>query len=433
MLPVVQNRIGSFNQILEGYIHHLYLDVKGLVTVGVGNLLKSPAAAALLPFTHGPNGALADAGEKSAAWNKVKAAPAGKPVNDKGDIYSALTDLRLSTAAVDALVIATGILFDNANLFEFPQHLNSPADAQLGLISMRWPGAWNDFPTFRAHVSKGEWCGAARECYFDEAGANSGTKRRNLANRWLFSLAARVAGMGLPATTLYFDNPGANKLFLFKGGQYLRYDWDTNDIDDGYPTPAAAAWSLPAPFDQGVDAAVDGFGATKVPAFFGKTYFFRGGQYVRYDWDSGAIDVGPASIAAWGLTGKFASGIDATVNGQGKYFGKLYFFKGDTYVRYDWATDKIDQGEMSIADGWDLPAPFTSGLDAAFSGEGPFKNRLYFFKGSQYVRCSWKPYAVLSTPTDISPAWGGLGGNGFGSGIGAAVNAPGCLPEMQQA
>lgn len=433
MLPVVQNRIDSFNRAFESYIHHLYRDVKGFVTVGVGNLIPSPTAAALLPFTHGPHGALAAAGEKAGAWNSVNAAPAGKLVTDAGDIYSVLTDLRLGDLAIDALVLATGIKFDNANVAEFPNYPDFSADAQLGLISMRWPGSWNMFKNFRAHVRNGEWCGAARECYFDDAGTNAGVKPRNLANRWLFSLAARVAGMELPPTTLYLDNPGANKLFLFKGGEYLRYDWDSNEVDKDYPASTAEAWRLPAPFSEGVDAAVDGFGGDKVPAFYGKTYFFRGGGYVRYDWDSNAVDVGPASLAAWGLKGEYAKGIDAAVNGQGKLFGKTFFFKGKTFVRYDWATDRIDQDETSIAEVLRLPEPFASGIDAAFNGEGPFKNRVYFFKGDKYIRCAWKPtFKVLSIPTDITPAWGGLAAQDFGSGIGAAVNAPGCLPEMQQ-
>jgi GH24 family phage-related lysozyme (muramidase) len=429
MLPVVLNRIISFNKGLEGYIHHMYLDVKGLVTVGVGNLLSSSAVAAALPFTNGLNGPLAAAGDKTAGWNAVHAAPAGKPVSDAGDSYSALSPLRLGDAAIDTIVLAKAASFDLTNAAMFPNYPSFSADAQLGMISMQWPGSFNTFPTFQAHVKKGEWFGAARQCYFDETN-NPGLKPRNLANRWLFSLMGRAVGMSLPTTTLYLDNPGANKLFLFKGGQYLRYDWDTDTVDSGYPA-ASMAWSLPSPFSQGVDAAVNGLGEYKVPAFYGKSYFFRGNQYVRYDWDSDAIDVGPAPLTAWGLTGKFASGIDAAVNGQGKYFGKLYFFKGDTYVRYDWATDKLDQGEQSIASGWSMPATFASGIDAIVSGEGPYTNRLYFFKGSEYIRCSWKPYAVLSAPTAIGPAWGGLGAKGFGSNIGAAINGPGCVPDMQ--
>jgi GH24 family phage-related lysozyme (muramidase) len=424
MRPVVQKRIISFNTQHEGYIHHMYLDVKGLVTVGVGNLLASAAAATALPFTHGLNGSPASSGEKSAAWNTVRAAPAGRPVSKDGkDSYGALTDLRLTKAAIDKLVLDKAMALDALNPIDFPAYPSFCADAQLGLLSMRWPGSWHTFPTFQGHVKNGRWFGAARECFFDETG-NSGLKSRNKDNRWLFSLAGRVAGMGLDPGTLYLDNPGAHKLYLFKGGKYVRYDWDSDSVDSGYPL-SSSAWSLPSPFSSGVDAAVNGLGAYKVPKYFGKTYFFRGPQYVRYDWDSDTIDLGPSPLSLWGLSGAFANGVDAALNGEGQWFGKLYFFKGDKYVRYDWATEKIDQAPVTIAEGWQLPPPFSSGIDAVVSGEGPWAGKLYFFKGDKYIRCNWDPYKVEGPAQSIGQFWGGLAGLGFANGLGAAVNAPG--------
>lgn len=47
-----------------------------------------------------------------------------------------------------------------------------------------------------------------------------------------------------------------------------------------------------------------------------------------------------------------ASSLEA-VNGQKQFAGKVYFFKGDQYVRYDWATDRTDPGyPKSIAANW---------------------------------------------------------------------------------
>lgn len=425
MLPVVRNRVISFNSKLEGYIHHMYNDVKGFVTVGVGNLLASANAAAGLNFTHGLNGSPAGPGEKSVAWTLVSQAPRGLPVSLNGaDIYGALSDLRLNDADIDQLVLSKATALDAMNPIDFPVVSASfPADAQLGLISMRWPGAWNTFSKFKTHVMAGRWFGAARECYFNEAG-NPGLKPRNVANRWLFSLAGRVKGMSLPPTTLYYDNPGAQKLYFFKDGQYVRYDWTNDTVDPDYPAPSSA-WSLPAPFSAGVDAVVNGLGERTVPKYLGKVYFFRDGQYVRYDWDLDNLDQPPAPLTAWGLSGNFAQGIDAALEGQGQQLGKLYFFKGDQYVRYDWATEQIDQAPLSIAAGWNLPPPFSSGIDAAVSGEGPFSGKLYFFKGSEYIRCRWDPYGVDGAVTSISAGWGGLDGLGFANQLGAAVNPPG--------
>ena len=423
MFPVVQNRVISFNSQFEGYIHNMYRDVKGFVTVGVGNILTTANAAAALNFTHGLNGALASGGEKTTAWTTVSQALPGKPAS----FYEPLTDLRLKDAEIDQLVLTKAISLDGLNPIDFPLvHATLCADAQLGLLSMRWPGGWSTFPKFKAHVNALQWFGAARECHFSETG-NPGLKPRNVANRWLFSLAGRVKAMALPPATLYLDNPGAHKLYLFKGGQYVRYDWNNNAVDPNYPA-SLSAWHLPAPFSSGVDAVFNGFGQYKVPAYFGKTYFFRGPEYVRYDWDSDTVDYGPAPLTAWGLTGSFAQGIDAALEGQGPWFGKLYFFKGDKYVRFDWATDKIDQAENTIAAGWYLPPPFSSGIDAAVSGEGPYAGKLYFFKGDKCIRCKWNPYGLDGAETTISTAWGGLGALGFANQLGAAVNPPGTAP-----
>jgi Hemopexin len=65
----------------------------------------------------------------------------------------------------------------------------------------------------------------------------------------------------------------------------------------------------------------------------------------------------------------FASGLDAAVNWGD---GKAYFFKGNKYLRYDIAGDKVDAGwPKLIADEWQgmAAAGFASGLDAAVTGE----------------------------------------------------------------
>jgi hypothetical protein len=36
--------------------------------------------------------------------------------------------------------------------------------------------------------------------------------------------------------------------------------------------------------------------------------------------------------------------LHAALNGQGPYTGKAYFFRGDQFVRYDWAQNKVDEG-----------------------------------------------------------------------------------------
>ncbi|MBK7160233.1 MAG: hypothetical protein IPH77_17295 [Ignavibacteria bacterium] len=56
----------------------------------------------------------------------------------------------------------------------------------------------------------------------------------------------------------------------------------------------------------------------------------------------------PLSLNEWKLIDPFLSGVDSVVNGKGAYEGKTYFFKGSQYMRYDWASDQIENGAQDI-------------------------------------------------------------------------------------
>jgi hypothetical protein len=137
----------------------------------------------------------------------------------------------------------------------------------------------------------------------------------------------------------------ASKGYFFYGFRYLRYDYSDDLPDPGYPLYIQTEWhELPAGFGfpRGIDAALNG-----QEGFAGKLYMFKGDQYVRYDWATDTTDPGyPKPIAGmWpGLPPDFTSGIQAAMNGRAGYEGKLYLFKGANYVRYDWAADRADPG-----------------------------------------------------------------------------------------
>lgn len=82
--------------------------------------------------------------------------------------------------------------------------------------------------------------------------------------------------------------------YLFSDGQYLRYLWDEDRTDDGYPKPISNMIGIPAAFALGVDAAVDGGGA-----FSDASYLFRDDQYLRFQWvaDGEPHGDGQAAIA----------------------------------------------------------------------------------------------------------------------------------------
>ena len=184
--------------------------------------------------------------------------------------------------------------------------------------------------------------------------------------------------------------PFAGKCFFFKGANYIRYDWLSDKADPGYPKNIDANWhNMPAGFKSDFDCALNGRGP-----FAGKCYFFKGDKYVRYDWGADKAEAGyPKKIADFwkDLPGDFRDNYDAAINGGGPFTGKAYFFKGENYIRYDWQNDRTDPGyPKKTADFWScLPSTFTGSYDAALEGDLQFVGRGYFFKGNNYIRYNW--------------------------------------------
>lgn len=194
------------------------------------------------------------------------------------------------------------------------------------------------------------------------------------------------------------------KVYLFVNDKYARYDRSADRLDDGYPQSVTGNWAglSDAGFAGGIDAVVN-WGN-------GKLFFFHGIQYVRYDIAADQADAGyPLPIGGnWpGFSeAGFADGIDAAVNWGN---GKAFFFRGTQYLRYDIASDKIDGGyPLPIAGNWPgfSEAGFTGSLNAAINwGNG----KAFFFRAEQYLR-----YDILTDKTDdgypapIAGNWTGL-------------------------
>lgn len=191
----------------------------------------------------------------------------------------------------------------------------------------------------------------------------------------------------------------SNSAYFLNSEHYVRFDWKKDHASDGYPQNLSS-WRLPEPYRSGVDAAIEGR-----EAHVGNTYFFRGGSYVRYNWARDAVDGGPSSVSTWGLAGDFAT-FDTVLNGGGKYARYAYFLKGPSYLAYDWATDRIDPTPRPLA-AWKLPADFAGGVDAAVSGVGPYDAYSYFFKGNRYVRYTWET-DTTDQARDVGGSWWGV-------------------------
>lgn len=154
-----------------------------------------------------------------------------------------------------------------------------------------------------------------------------------------------------------------------------------------------------------------------------KAYFIVGPRYVRYDSSADAVDPGYPKVIAGNWTGfseiGFQDGVDAAVEWPNR---KVYFFKGSTYARYDIPGNRIDAGyPIAIAEQWSgFPVEFAGGVDAAINwGNG----KVYFFRGTKYLRYDIALDSVdPGFPQEISDQWPGFNDAGFGTGIDAAIN-----------
>lgn len=203
MRQAVRDAFVSFTEGFEGKCSWLYLDVKGLVTTAIGNLVDPSAAAVGLPFRH-PDGSPATREEILREWVYVKSridlALAG------GGAFARITTLRLDDAGISQVVLGKLAQTEASLKGRFPDWEDWPADAQLGLLSMAWAaGAGIHFPKFQAAALKQDWTTCTTECHLDDTN-NPGLRPRNAANVRLFQNSARVQAFGLDPSILYFPS-----------------------------------------------------------------------------------------------------------------------------------------------------------------------------------------------------------------------------------
>ncbi len=175
----------AFSKKFEGRISWPYLDRKGLVTVGVGNLIDPLNFAFGLGWIDNNTGQSATVEKIAQDWRAVKARQDLSQIGGGSALWPPLTTIRLTDTAIDALV--AGKLGEDARelLKFFPTFEDFPAEAQLGILSMAWamgPDRFADFPKFVAAANAGDWQTAANESHMQGVGIEP----RNDANKLLF-------------------------------------------------------------------------------------------------------------------------------------------------------------------------------------------------------------------------------------------------------
>jgi hypothetical protein len=212
MYDSVQVQFRSFSEPLEGYVPYMYLDIKGLVTVGLGNLIDPVELATILPFRFKSRpgiatpGAAASRAQIAAEWRHLKSnislARKGHRASD------AATQLELPDDALDDLILRR--LEGNESFLKrqepFSRFDEWPADAQMALLSMAWamgPAGPLGFHHFCAACENLDFNRAAADSKMSEVG-NPGLIPRNAANKTLLRNAAVVVAQRLDPSVLYY-------------------------------------------------------------------------------------------------------------------------------------------------------------------------------------------------------------------------------------
>ena len=196
---------------VRGRVRYMYLDVKGLLTIGIGNLIDPIGLALTLPFVFKADPSTAATQDDiTADWNAVKG---DSTLAQQGHLAAdPITKLMLTSNSINSLVLSKADQFEATlkQTTEFSSFDTWPADTQLGLMSMAWamgPAFGPTWPNFRHDCSGQDWTAAAKACHMDETNT-PGLAPRNAANRALFLDAALAASKQSDFSVLQYTISG---------------------------------------------------------------------------------------------------------------------------------------------------------------------------------------------------------------------------------
>jgi len=208
-----------------------------------------------------------------------------------------------------------------------------------------------------------------------------------------FKVAGLPRRTSLFDTTLNADVSRPDTLWLFKGSDYFAFNLRTGSFESD-AKQIAGNWggnSWPAMFSSGIDGAVwAGPAYPNLWYFFKDNFFIRldsnqgGGSWL--------VNYGPRGILGEWASGAWAApdgtwktpGVPVALHGLSpKFHGMIHFFKDGQYIRHNLNTGGKDAGLMPIKDAWNLPEEFSNKIEMAFYGTGMEEQQIYFFSGAQ--------------------------------------------------
>lgn len=205
----------------------MYLDEKGYVTCGTGNLIDPVAKALALGWVR-PDGSAASSGDIASCWNAIDAlrtAPKGQkqpsgPAARGGfdGAFQKTCTLRLPQVAMERLVLATVAQNQNYFMSTYPGFQSFPADAQMAFHSLGWawgPGfasVWDRSgkglgQAFKAAVAAKDFASAAsivKQASAHEESINPGIVPRDVGTEAMLMNASAVLSSGKDVAQLFY-------------------------------------------------------------------------------------------------------------------------------------------------------------------------------------------------------------------------------------
>ncbi|MBL8294055.1 MAG: hypothetical protein JNN08_19585 [Bryobacterales bacterium] len=173
----------------EGVVSHMYLDIVGLVTVGVGFLLRNAEDAVALKFVNRATGKPATAEEKRRDWTAVNQQEKAR----RADFYKKFTQLDLPADQIDKRLEALIGEFSSSLRSRFPKFDAFPPTAQIGLLDMIYSlgpsGFFKGYPKMCGAVDRQDWAAAGAEC---ERGGVSPSRNKDCRQLFLDAVTVPV-------------------------------------------------------------------------------------------------------------------------------------------------------------------------------------------------------------------------------------------------